>query len=229
MPDTKFTVVRLILGGNKFEVLVKPDPALDYKMGKRTDLSNILVSDEIYSDANKGSRIGNEKLSKYFKTTDSNEVAKQILYRGDLSLTTEQRRRMIEEKRKQIVQLISKSFVDPRTHLPHPPSRISGAMDEVRIIIDPFKRAEDQTRGVIDAIRKIIPLRSENLTLSVIVPSIYAAQSYGLLKNAGSFKSEQWFEDGSLNVLLEINAGMKGSLLDRIGAMTKGTAVVREE
>ena len=56
MADTKLTIVRLSLDGNKFEILVKPDPALEYKLGKRTDLSGILVSDEIYSDANKGSR-----------------------------------------------------------------------------------------------------------------------------------------------------------------------------
>ena len=56
MADTKFTIVRLNLDNNKFEILVKPDPALEYKLGKRTDLSSILISDEIYSDANKGSR-----------------------------------------------------------------------------------------------------------------------------------------------------------------------------
>ena len=30
----KLTVARLILDGEKFEVLVKPDPALEFKMGK---------------------------------------------------------------------------------------------------------------------------------------------------------------------------------------------------
>ena len=177
MPESKFTVVRLILENNKFEILVKPDPALEYKLGKRHDLSNVLVSDEIYTDANKGLRAGSEKLSKYFKTSDSIEVAKQILLRGEHSLTTEQRRRMIEEKKKQIVQYISKNFVDPRTHLPHPPLRITSAMNEVRTVIDPYKKAEDQAKNVIDAVRKILPLKSENLLLTITVPSSYAAQS----------------------------------------------------
>src|SRR3712207_8551170 len=67
----KFTVARLILDGEKFELLVKPDPALEYKMGKRTDISSVLVSDEIYSDANKGSRASSETMMKQFKTADS--------------------------------------------------------------------------------------------------------------------------------------------------------------
>jgi rRNA metabolism protein, SBDS family len=229
MADTKHTIVRLSLDGNKFEILVKPDPALEYKLGKRTDLSSILVSDEIYSDANKGSRAANEKLIKYFKTTDPTEVAKQILSRGELSLTTDQRRKMVEEKRKQIIQYINKSFVDPKTHVPHPPLRIESAMDEARVIIDPSKRAEDQVKTIIDSLRKILPLKSETLRLTVTVPPQFSAQSYSILKTVGNFNGEQWLTDGSLRVVVEINASTKGTFLDRIGSITKGSAQVIEE
>src|ERR687896_1134279 len=163
MTETRLTVVRLTIDGDKFEILVKPDPALEYKLGKRTDLSSVLISDEIYSDSNKGSRASSEKLTKHFKTADPTEVAKQIISRGELSLTTEQRRKIVEEKKRQIIQYINKSFVDPKTHIPHPILRIESAMDEVRVIIDPFKRAEDQAKTVVDALRKILPLLLEIL------------------------------------------------------------------
>ena len=228
MVDTKITIVRLNIDNNKFEILVKPDPALEYKLGRRTDLSSILVSDEIYADANKGSRIGSEKLMKFFKTTDSAEVAKQILSRGELSLTTDQRRKMVEEKKKQIVQHINKSFVDPKTHIPHPPLRIESAMDEARVVIDPFKRPEDQVKAIIDSLRKILPLKSEIIRLTITVPPQFSAQSYNLLKTSGNLGGEQWLADGSLRITFEINAGVKGTLLDRIGSVTKGTAQVIE-
>ena len=214
MADTKFTIVRLNLDNNKFEILVKPDPALEYKLGKRTDLSSILISDEIYSDANKGSRAASEKLVKYFKTTDSTEVAKQILSRGELSLTTDQRRKMVEEKKKQIVQYINKNFVDPRTHIPHPPLRIESAMNEARVVIDPFKRHEDQAKTIIDSLRKSLPLKSETLRLIITVPPQFSAQSYNILKTTGNFSGNRWLTDGSLRVTLEINAGMKGTFLE---------------
>jgi ribosome maturation protein SDO1 len=229
MADMKPTIVRLTIEGDKFEILVKPDPALEYKLGKRTDLSSVLISDEIYSDANKGSRAASEKLTKHFKTTDSAEIAKQILSRGELNLTTEQRRKIVEEKKKQIIQYINKSFVDPRTHIPHPILRIESAMDQVRVIIDPFKRAEDQAKTVVDALRKILPLKSEIVRLTVIVPPEYSGQSYSVFKSIGNFKGEHWLENGSLRVSLEINAGLKGAFLDRIGSITKGSAQVLEE
>lgn len=224
----KFTVARLILDGDKFELLVKPDPALEYKMGKRSDILSALVSDEIYSDANKGSRASSEKMMKHFKTTDSADVAKQILARGELNLTTDQRRKMVEEKKRQIVQLINRSFVDPKTHLPHPVVRIEAAMEEVRVPIDPFKKVDDQAKNIVDALRKILPLKSESVKLTVTVPPQFAAQSYSVLKSTGDLKSEEWLADGSLKAVLDINASIKGQFLDRLGAVTKGSAQVKE-
>ena len=225
----KFTVARLVLDGDKFELLVKPDPALEYKMGKRSDISGALVSDEIYSDANKGSRASSEKMMKHFKTTDSADVAKQILARGELNLTTDQRRKMVEEKKRQIVQFINRSFVDPKTHLPHPVVRIEAAMEEVRVPIDPFKKVEDQAKTLVDALRKILPLRSETAKLTVTVPPQFAAQSYSVLKSTGDLRSEEWLADGSLKAVLEMNASIRGQFLDRLGAVTKGSAQVRED
>ena len=223
----KFTVARLILGGDKFELLVKPDPALEYKMGKRSDISAALVSDEIYSDANRGSRASSEKLMKHFKTTDSVDIAKQILAKGELNLTTDQRRKMVEEKKRQIVQFINRSFVDPKTHLPHPIVRIEAAMEEVRVPIDPFRRVDDQAKTIVDALRKILPLKSETIKLTIIVPPQYAAQSYSVLKSTGDLQSEEWLADGSLRATLDINASIKGQFLDRLGSVTKGSAQVK--
>jgi ribosome maturation protein SDO1 len=227
--DNKFTIVRLVIDNDKFEILVKPDPALDYKLGKKIDLSNILISDEIYADANKGTRIADEKLIRNFKTTDSIEIAKKILEQGEVNLTTDQRRRMVEEKKKQIIQYINRNFVDPKTHLPHPPLRIQNAMEEVRSIIDPFKKPEDQTKKIIESLRKILPLKSENLQLLVTIPPQFSASSYNVLKNIGELKDEKWLQDGSLRVIVEINAGIKGTFVERMNSVTKGSAQIQEQ
>jgi ribosome maturation protein SDO1 len=220
----KLTVVRLSIEGEKFELLVKPDPALDFKMGKRTDISNVLASDEIYADANKGTRISNEKLMKHFKTTDPGAIARTILERGELSMTAEQRKKLVEDKRKQIVQIIARSYVDPRTHLPHPPLRIEQAIEEARAIIDPFKNAEEQAKTIIDDLRAILPLKAERLKFSVTIPPQFAAQSYSVLKSIGELQKEEWQADGSLKAIIEIPAAMQSNLMDRLGSVTKGSA-----
>lgn len=225
----KSTIVRLSAGNEKFEILVKPDPALEYKLGKKMDISNIMISDEIYSDASKGTKSSTEKLMKAFKTTDQFEIAKQIMAKGDLNLNTDQRRKMIEEKKRQIVEYINKNFVDPKTHMPHPISRISTVLDDARVAIDPFKRLDDQIKNIIEPLRKLLPLKSEILDLTVTVPAQFSGQSFSVFKSIGDIKSEQWLSDGSLQVVLNLNAGMKSSFLDRIGTATKGSAQVSEK
>ena len=222
--SSKFSVVRYSTGGDHFEILVHPDPALEFKMGRKIDISQVVAVDEVYTDANKGLRVPTEKLTRVFKTNNFLQIAETILRKGDLNLTTDQRRRMVEEKRKQIVANISRNYVDPRSGLPHPPLRIEQAMAEVRISIDPFKDVGEQTKGVVDELRGILPLKSERIKMLVKIPAQYASQSFGALKGVGDIVKEEWGSDGGLTVVIEIPAGVHSTLLDRLGSLSKGTA-----
>ena len=220
------TVARFSFEGEKFEILVKPDPALEYKMGKKKDISAILVSDEIYTDSGKGTKPSTEKLLKAFKTEDQTEIAQIIMQKGDLNLTTDQRRKMVEEKKKQIVTFIAKTYVDPKTHLPHPPLRIEQAMKDGRVSVDPQKNVEEQVQDIVDKLRSIIALKTESLQLEITIPAQYASQSYAVLKSVGSLKSEEWQNNGSLKAILEIPAAARPNVIDRLGSITKGSASV---
>jgi ribosome maturation protein SDO1 len=222
----KVTVVRYSFEGEKFEILVKPDPALEYRLGKRKDISSILVSDEIYSDSSKGTRASSEKLLKAFKTEDATAIAERIMQKGELNLTTDQRRKMTSEKRKQIVNFISRTYVDPKSHLPHPPLRIEQAMEDGRVSIDPHKSVDEQVKEIVEKLRSIIPLKSENLVLEITVPAQFAAQSFSVLKSAGTLQKEEWQSNGSLKAILEIPAAARPNVIDRLGSITKGTASV---
>ena len=220
------TVVRYSFEGEKFEILVKPDPALDYKLGKKKDVSAVLVSEEIYTDSGKGTKPGNEKLLNAFKTNDQTEIAQIILQKGDLNLTTDQRRKMIDEKKKQIVQFIVKTYVDPKSHLPHPPIRVEQAMKDARVSVDPQKSVDEQVQDIVEKLRSIIALKSENLQLEIIIPAQYASQSYAVLKSVGSLKNEEWQNNGSLKAILEIPAAARPNVIDKLGSITKGSASV---
>jgi ribosome maturation protein SDO1 len=219
-------VVRYTYSGDKFELLVKPDPAFDYKIGKLSEISKILISEEIYTDSNKGTRATNEKLNQVFKTTDPAKIAEIIMKKGELNLTTEQRKKMTSEKRKQLVTFIAKTYVDPRSHLPHPPLRIEQALDDGRVSIDPFKNIDEQVKDIVEKLRPIIPLKSENIILEISVPAQFVAQSYTVLKSTGTLKKEDWQTNGSLKAILEIPAAARPRVIDRLGSITKGTATV---
>ena len=81
---SKFTTIRLTVSGERFEILVDPDNALKFKQGEITDHNKAIAFDEIYEDANKGTRISENKLKKHIKTTNIQEALKIILEKGEL-------------------------------------------------------------------------------------------------------------------------------------------------
>lgn len=224
--SSKFTTVKLTIDGDHYEILVNPDAALSFKQGRNVDPSSVIAADEVYSDSKKGLRASSEKMKLHFGTDDHSKVALEVLKRGELNLTQEQRKRLTEEKRKAIIAVISKNYVDPRTLLPHPPTRIDQAMQEARVTVDPFKDPNEQMKTVIDELRVILPMKSEKVKLLVKVSAQYSGQTIGILKNFGEIQKEDWLADGTLSAIVEIPAGGQPGLLDRLGSTTKGAAQV---
>ncbi|TMI37388.1 ribosome assembly factor SBDS [Candidatus Bathyarchaeota archaeon] len=219
----KYTTARLAKGQDHFEILVKPQEALDYKLGKQVPISQVLLIEEVYSDSSKGTRASEEKLQKYFGTTDPARVAEEVMKSGELQLTTEQRRQLVEDKRRQIISIISRNAIDPRTGTPHPPLRIEQAMGQIRLSIDPYKSAEEQSKMVIEELRPILPLKIEQMRIAVKVFPEHAARAYNAFKSFGNVSREEWQSDGSLVAVVEMPAGMYGSFIEKVGKLTQGT------
>ena len=219
----KFTVARLTRENEHFEILIKPQKALDYRNGKLSSITEVLAADIIFSDANKGTKVSEESMRKAFKTVDTLVIADEILKKGTLQLTTDQRRKMVEDKRKQVVDFISRQAVDPKTNLPHPPMRIENAMEQIRYQIDPYKPVEEQARDIVKLLRPILPLKIEQITVAVKIPAEHSARAYGTIKTLGTIKREEWRSDGSWYGELELPAGSYASLLNKLGNITKGS------
>jgi len=219
-----YTVARINVNDKDFELLVKPEPALSYRQGKSISLSDILVTDTIFSDANKGLKASEKDLEEAFGTRDAQKIAESILKKGTLQLTADQRRRMVEEKLKQIIALISRQCVDPRTKLPHPPTRIQQALEQIRFPIDPFKSVEEQANDAIKELRSILPISIEKASVSVVIPPQYASKAYGTVKSFGTIKNESWRSDGSWSAVVEMPAGLYGPFLEKLGDVTRGNA-----
>lgn len=223
----KYVIARYEAKGHRFEVLVDPDKALELKAGKSVSIDDILVSDFVYKDAKKGLKASPESMREVFGTDDPRTVALEIIKRGEIQLTAEQRKKLIEEKKAQIINLIAKNAVDPRTKLPIPTKRIELAIEQARVAIDPFKPAEQQFEEIILQISKIIPLKVAKAYAIVRIPPDYASKSVKALQSLGTIKKRTWLSDGSLELEIELPAGLQQELIDRVNALTKGTGDVK--
>ena len=219
----KSVVARLNYAQQKFEILVDPYKAMDFKNGKMVVMEEILAYPIIYKDSKAAEAAAEKDIQKAFGTTDTLKVAAKILKEGEIQITTEQKREMTEQKRHLIATLISKRGVNPQTNTPHPEQRILNAMQQAGANIDPFIGAELQLDKVVKAIKPIIPLKFQNVTLQIKIPPQFAGKAYSVIKSSGKITSEQWLNDGSLQASVEMLAGVMDEFSQKIANLTHGS------
>lgn len=221
------TLARIRKDGERYEILVYSEAALNYKLGLEKDITKVLASTDVFTDFRQGLRASVDKLRKAFGTDDVYKIADLIIRYGDIQIPAELRRKMIEEKRRQIIAFITRNCIDIRTGLPIPALRVEQAMDEVGVSIDPFEDAEIQARRVIEAIKSIVPLKIESMRIAVKIPSRYVGKAYNLVLGIGNVEREEWQKDGSWVGIVTIPAGLHGEFIDKLGKVTEGEAQVK--
>ncbi len=218
----KAITVKLKIKHETYEILVEtPEKAIGFRQGK-FKLDDVLVTNDIFYDLRKGTKANEHEMQKIFNTNDKNKIAETILKQGEIQLTTEYMNKLREEKRLQVINLIHRNAIDPKTNLPHPPQRIQNALEEAKVNIDHYKTAESQMQEIIKKISPILPIRYEIRELSVKVPPQFSGQSFSILKRYGKLLSENWESDGSLVAIVEVPAGLQSDLFNELNHLTKG-------
>jgi len=221
-------VARIKKEGKHFEVLVDCDKAMEYKKGGSVDIQDVIVVENIFTDAKKGTKASEHELVNLFGTDNSLEVAGIIIKEGDVAVNAEYLRKEREVKRKQIVNLIASNSINPKTGLPHPSQRIEFSLDEAKVKIDEHKTAEAQIKEVISKLNKILPIKYGTIKLEVKIPSQYAAKSHHAIRQYGNVVKESWESDGSLKCVIEVPLGMMEKFEISLNGFTKGEAQTKK-
>jgi len=220
-------VARYETRGHRFEILIDQKLVDLIKSGKDVNVEEYLAADVIFKDSSKGDKASEEVIKEVFGTNDLETVVKEIIKKGQVQLTTEQRRKMLEEKKRQIIEIISRESMNPQTGAPHPPQRIEKAMEEAKVRIDPFKSAEEQIQEVLKAIRVLLPIKFEHVKMQIKVSGEDYGKVYSELTKLGQIHKEEWGNDGSYTALIEIPAGIQDELYDFVNKKTKGNADIK--
>ncbi|MHA1186055.1 MAG: ribosome assembly factor SBDS [Candidatus Heimdallarchaeota archaeon] len=224
----KKALIRYTYRNQKFEIIVDPEMALEYKKGK-TDipLSDIVEGYIVFHNATKGEKASETILEQIFESSNEVEIVKMIVEKGALQLTQSQRKRLLRDKIDAIIDFIHIHCINPQTNKPHPPARIESAMDEAGINIDYVLPAETQAKDVIKQIQSIIPIRLESVVLAVKITADFTGPAFGIVSGAGQLIEDQWGNDGSWYAKVEMPSGKQADFLDKLNTLTKGKAEVK--
>ncbi len=201
--------------GKKFELFVDPDLVELWKTNNDAiEISKLLAIEDVFHDARDGERPTAEVLEKVFNTLKITEIATRIISEGEIQLTANQRKKMVEMKRKQIIQHIQYNAIDPRTKTPHPHTRIELALEQSKYSVDPFKKLDLQVKEAIKLLKPLIPLSFETSRMAFRIPG----KNYGSISQLlREFKEkDEWLENGDWACIIEIPSGMKADLISKV-------------
>ncbi|GAA5043190.1 ribosome assembly factor SBDS [Haladaptatus pallidirubidus] len=225
---------RLESHGARFEVLVDPDAALAIKRGEfEGEIEDVIAAEDVFENASRGDRPAEEDLETVFETTDPLKIIPEVIERGEIQITAEQRKEMQEQKHKQLVNRITRNAVNPQMdNAPHPPERIENALEEAGFTVDPMEPVGPQVDDALDALRPVIPIRFDEVTIAVQVPADYAGSAQARIRQFGDLEREEWQNDGSWVGVMTFPAGMQNEFYDLVNEHTSGeaeTQIIKDE
>ncbi|MFA5953586.1 MAG: ribosome assembly factor SBDS [Candidatus Pacearchaeota archaeon] len=217
------TTARIKKNGINFEILVDMDNALKFRKGEINFIN--AEGDKIFSDVKKGTASSKDDLEIAFNTTDTDEIAKVIVKHGDVLVNQEHRDEEKEKRIRQVVDFLSKNAIDPKTGHPHSPNRIRDALEQAHVNIKNVP-IENQISEILEHIAKLIPIKIETKKIKVRIPAIQTGKAYGIVSQYKG--SEKWLENGDLETIVEIPAGMILDFYDKLNSITHGSALTEE-
>jgi ribosome maturation protein SDO1 len=217
------TTARIHKKGKYFEILVDLEDAMKFRRGEVSSI--VAESDVIFRDIKKGERAPTSDIETAFGTTDPNEIIPKIVKEGEILTTQEFRDAEQEKKFRQVVDFLSKNAIDPQSGNPHTSERIKNALEQAHVNIKNTS-VENQINDILAAISKIIPIKLETKTVKITIPAIHTGKAYGVISTYK--ETENWLNDGSLEVVVKVPSGMIMDFYDKLNGVTHGSAVTEE-
>jgi ribosome maturation protein SDO1 len=218
------TIAKIRKGSKHFEILVDMDKALEVKKGI-LNVGEALEIEKIFLDSKKGFVAGGDDLNEAFGTDDVSKIAEEIIRYGDVLIDQNHRDAEQEKKVKQVVDFLVKNAIDAQSGNPITGSRIESALDEANVVIKNVS-IEQQMPEILAKLSVILPIKLETKRVKLIIPAIYTGKVYGVVQQYK--ESEKWNNDGSLETIVKVPAGLIMDFYDKVNSMTSGSILSEE-
>lgn len=218
------TTAKIRKGSKHFEILVDMDKALDVKKGV-LNAGEALEIEKVFLDSKKGLVAGVDDLEEGFGTDDILKIAEEIINYGDILIDQEHRDAEQEKRVKQVVDFLVKNAIDAQSGNPITATRIESALKEASVIIKNVP-VEQQISDILAKLAVILPIKLETKKVKLIVPAIHTGKVYGIIQPYK--ESETWNNDGSLEVIVKVPAGLIMDFYDKVNSATSGSVLSEE-
>lgn len=194
MPDM---LVRYKKGKTTFEVLTVDGSVSKYRSSELKSLSDVLVSEGIFTDLKKGKKASKEELAAAFEGKKPADILDAIVSEGAVQVSAGERKDKTEAKRREVATYIHKNYVDGKGKVV-PLARVENALDTLRPRIDAAVSAMTIVNGLMPKLIEILPLKKggATVTASCQVPSKFTGAAGGVVRKHATVLDEEFGPNG---------------------------------
>jgi ribosome maturation protein SDO1 len=199
--------------------------ALKLRKGENVNIQNVLLANDVFTNAQRGDKASSADLTAAFGTPDALAAATRIIQKGDIQLPKDYRDEQQDNRKKQIIDWFAKNAVDARNNRPFTSQAISNALDQKGVNISNLP-VDQQIKDITESLKTILPIKIETKKIAITIPAMYTGKVYGIVNQYK--EKEDWLSDGSLKVTLNLPVGLQMEFYDKLNAVTHGAAISQE-
>jgi len=139
-------------------------------------LDEVLQTPHIYTNVSQGEIANDKLLKKGFKTTDKKKICLQVLEKGEIQLSGEERKKALDELFKDVAQIIVEKCVNAETKEALTITAVERAMRECHVSVDMNHSAKQQALAVIKTLseQSKLPIERAKMRIKATIPTVEA-------------------------------------------------------
>lgn len=148
-------------------------------------------------------------------------ILQEICKHGEVQTNAADRKKAMEDKRKQIINYLSKYYVNPKTGKPHPVVHLENAWDAAKLKIDLDEPVDVQVKKAQPKLIEQLPIKRAEMEGKLKVPHAHLGAATGIIKKYCSIHSENYTSEG-VEQQIAIVPGDFDVFMKEMSAVTKG-------
>lgn len=194
---TNVATVRLKANNVRFEIACYKNKVLNWKSGVETDIQEVLQCPYIFTSISKGKLAKNEQLLKAFGTKDVDVICRQILDKGEIQVSKEERNQLLHETFKDVVTIISEVAINPKTGKPLSSTLVESTLKASAFSITLKEPAKKQALKALAHLQQLYPDDIARSQMRLKITCLYAQRPSVLvfLREHGSYVEHDGLSD----------------------------------
>lgn len=165
---TNVAYVRLVKKGKRFEIACYRNKVVNWRNKIEEDINEVLQVASVFTNVSKGNLASGRDLMDAFGTSDAIAVCKEILEKGDLQVSEQERQALLESTFRDVAAIVCDLTVNPDSGRPYTIAMIQNAMKQIHFSANLTKSAKQQALEVIRKLKTVMNIARASMSLRIV-------------------------------------------------------------